>query len=250
VPFLPAAFPLAILFWSLVADPETMSRTAAEWRDGSPTEAQAQVLQKPEEWHPPMADDITLLREGLRSLVELAESKKDWQGTSFEAFKALAAEFDKGLETLGELRKDVSGSLASATTAFSVLALFLLAVSAYVFAVAVYAKGAGITPATFAAAQIAGTQAVSSTYSMVSRTVWMMSKLTMKITGILGVVGYSAATLTAQFPGMQAMKGETPNFTKATALWDQEGLTIKESPVADAPKMPDGGVFGKLFGMN
>ncbi|GAA2391758.1 hypothetical protein GCM10010404_56170 [Nonomuraea africana] len=250
---LPAAAPLIPLFWAAVSDPDTMVRVGEAWGDNTPgpRKAAGPFVTKPEpvEWRPPMAvqDDIALLRADLRSLLAAAESKEDWKGGSFTAFKKLAQEFDSELEHLGELRKGMKGSMLSGSNVFKTYALVLLAIATFVVALAVFATAMSITPQTAVAAQVQANTQASKLYNIVSTLVRTVAKLTFRLTLLMGGIGYAAAGMSAKFPGMQAVKGESPNFTKAQAVWDQQELTIKKAPDLGLPDKKIGGSFSNLI---
>lgn len=248
---IPQARPLVPLFIAMIANPDDMIRAARDWQDGTAAPKAPGPLVKEaaaEEWHPPMQSDISLLRADLRNLLAAAESKKDWQGSSFEAFKKLVDDFDRELEHLAELRKGVGGSLESAASLYESASTVLVTIAAFVAGLATWTLAMSLLPVSLVATHAQVSAVLFRITPIVIDLCKLIGKLTLKIALILGGIGYSVGAMSAKFPGMQAIKGEAPNFTKAKAIFDQEKISVTKAPDLGMPEMPKGGGLSNLFG--
>ncbi|MEV2266817.1 WXG100 family type VII secretion target [Nonomuraea africana] len=253
---IPQAWPMAALYLTWVSsDPAKMIHAARAWLDSTPPPKKAPVgpFVKPqaepetEEWHAPMQTDIPLLRAELRNLLTAVEANKDWQGDAFEAFKKLVEEFDGELERLGECRKGMCDSLESAASLYEMAGAVLVAIAGFVSALAVWTLAMRFVPAAWVSAHATASKIIFQLTEIVIKVCKMMGKLKLRLVLILGGIGYIVAGMNAKFPGMQAIKGESPNFTKAKAVWDQEELTIKKAPDLGLPDKKIGGGLGNLI---
>ncbi|MEU6996988.1 hypothetical protein [Nonomuraea sp. NPDC046570] len=241
-----AAGPLALLFWSMVADPEQMRAAAGKWGNAHP--AGLTDKQQPGDALP-TGDDIEFLRAELGKLLKDAQTNKVWEGQAFESFKTLVTEFDGQLLRLKDLRNGVKGSLESAASLFQSAAMVCLAISAFVYGLAQYVTLARFNPSTALTAEGQATIVVGRLYKAAKSIVDVVIKVKFRIMLILAGITYAAGAVNDKFPGMQPITGKAPKFTPANAVFDPTKLRVTKPPESGVPDMDDLPKQGGLGGL-
>ncbi|MBE3008829.1 hypothetical protein IL992_06455 [Microbispora sp. NEAU-D428] len=223
----PSALPLAGLLATMIADPDSMSRGAREWRNEEGEDSQSRP-------------DIGRLREDLRGQLAALESNEHLKGRMLTTVKQKFVELDGQLDGLDKAMKGVGDSLGSACQLYTVASFISLAMGGAALTLAKFSAAARANPVAMAAIQPTVT-GIMGTMSRTAQKVFdVLVKLNWKVAAIFTGVGYLVAGTQQKFPGMQAIAIQAPDFTKAKVAFDGTtgGLTDPLPDVDDMPKTP------------
>ncbi|XVQ87387.1 hypothetical protein ACQP2K_08230 [Microbispora siamensis] len=223
----PSALTLAGLLATMIADPDSMSRGAREWRNEGGDDAKA-------------SPDIGQLRKDLNGQLVALESNEHLKGRMLTTVKQKFAELDTQLDGLDKGMKGVGDSLDSAAQIYTVASLISLSIGGAAMTLASASAAAKANPITLAAIQPVVTGAMASLSRVAQRVFTVLGKVSWKVAAIFTGVGYLVAGTQQKFPGMQAIAIQAPDFTKAKVAFDGTtgGLTDPLPDMDDMPKTP------------
>ncbi|WP_169986098.1 hypothetical protein [Microbispora sp. H10836] len=223
----PSALPLAGLLATMIADPDSMSRGAREWRNDGGEGGQAPV-------------DIGRLREDLKGQLTALESNGHLKGRMLTTVKEKFAELDSQLDGLDQGMKGVGASLDSASQLYTAASFISLAMGGAALTLAHISAAARANPLSMAAIQPTVTGIMVTMSRTAQRVFAVLARLNLKVAAIFTGVAYLAGGAQQKFPGMQAVTMKAPDFTKAAVAFNpvNGGLTDPLPDPDDIPKTP------------
>ncbi len=223
----PSALTLAGLLATMIADPDSMSRGAREWRNEGGEDGQAHV-------------DIAQLRKDLHGQLTALESNEHLKGRMLTTVKQKFTELDGQLDGLHQGMKGVGDSLDSAARLYTVASYISLSIGGAAMTLASVSTAAKANPVSMAAIQPVVTGAMASLSRVAQQVFGALAKVSWKVAAIFTGVGYLVGGTQQKFPGMQAVTMQAPDFTKAKVAFDGTtgGLTDPLPDVNDMPKAP------------
>lgn len=223
----PSALSLAGLLATMISDPDSMSRSAREWRNEGGENGQAPA-------------DIGQLRKELHGQLTALESNEHLKGRMLTTVKQKFTELDSQLDGLDKGMKGVGDSLDSAAQLYTVASYISLSIGGAAMTLASASAAAKANPVTLAAIQPVVTGAMASLSRVAQKVFTALGKVSWKVAAIFTGVGYLVAGTQQKFPGMQAIAIQAPDFTKAKVAFDGTtgGLTDPLPDMDDMPKTP------------